>query len=266
LFPGDSPDCWLSTIFELRGGPLKVALYARVSTSDDDDKTGPDGQPVKRQDPEVQLIKLREYSDAHGWEISDVYVDRASGKDARRDRLDDLMRDAFHHRFDVVLVVRLDRMMRSLANLLNILQRLEDNQVRLVATDQMIDTSTSTGRLLTNILGALAEWEREIIRERVIDGMAKAKRNGTKSGKAIGRERLELSAEDVRAAKEAEPDVSISELARRFGVDRTTIRDRLTEGGEKGGPTQVIYSGPKKRGGAKEVLSHTPKRRKGGRP
>jgi site-specific DNA recombinase len=194
---------------------VKVALYARVSTNLDDDKRTSSGEKVKRQDPEVQLIKLREYCQSHQWGIYREYIDRASGSNDRRDALDELMKDIFSHRFDVVLVVRLDRMMRSLTNLLNIIKLMESHNVRLVATDQMIDTSTATGRLLTNILGSLAEWELEIDSERIRDGQAKARMHGTKSGKPIGRPRL--------------PDDKLTPEA---------LRKRLKRAGQnKGGPS-----------------------------
>lgn len=204
---------------------MKVALYARVSTNLDDDKRTTEGDKVKRQDPEVQLIKLRDYCASHQWEVYKEYIDRASGSDDRRDALDLLMEDTFHKRFDVVLVVRLDRLMRSLTNLLNIIKEMESHQVRLVATDQMIDTSTATGRLLTNILGSLAEWELEIDSERIKDGQAKARIRGTKSGKPIGRPRL--------------PDDKLTPEA---------LRKRLARAGQnKGGPS--LYRNEGKNGG-----------------
>jgi DNA invertase Pin-like site-specific DNA recombinase len=83
------------------------------------------GEAVKRQDPEVQLIKLREFASNHGWEVVEEYVDRASGSDASRPSFDDMMAAAYRHEFDLILVVRIDRIMRSLVNLLNVLQTLQ---------------------------------------------------------------------------------------------------------------------------------------------
>lgn len=154
----------------------RVALYARVSTIDKD------------QDPELQLSRLREYARAHDWEITVQYVDHASGANWNRPEFLQLMEDVRRRKFDAILVTRVDRFMRSERDLLNCLQVLKHHHIAFITIDQIIDTSTAIGNLLLQLLGAIAEFEREQISERVKEGMQKAKREG----KQIGRKWIEI--------------------------------------------------------------------------
>jgi DNA invertase Pin-like site-specific DNA recombinase len=232
----------------------RVALYARVSTNlDEKDLKNKDGEAVKRQDPEVQLIKLRRFAENHGWEVVAEYADRASGADDSRPEFDKMMKAAYKREFDVILVVRIDRIMRSLSNLLNVLNQLQEWKVGLHATDQQIDLSSPTGRLMVSILGALAEWEREIIRERILDGMDKARLKGTKSGRPIGRAPT-YEPDDLREAKRLireDPAISWSELSRRTGMDRKTLRRKLGDLKEEllGSGQSTSLAHPQKEGG-----------------
>ena len=181
---------------------MKVALYARVSTPLNSKKKLREGDRA-RQDPETQLVKLREFAAARGYEVHQVYVDRMSGKDSNRPALDAMMEDAYHRRFEVILIVRLDRIMRSIANFVTLNQMLQAYGVGLICTEQLIDTTTPAGRLQQNLLVAFAEYERDIIRERVLDGMARARAEG----KQFGRPRLpdeKLSKEALRKRRERE--------------------------------------------------------------
>lgn len=231
---------------------LKVALYARVSTDlDERDIKAANGDAVKRQDPEVQLIKHREFTSNYGWQIVGEFVGRASGSDASRPQFDRMMEAAYRHEFDLILVVRIDRIIRSLVNLLNVLQDLQASEVGLKATDHQIDLDTPTGRLMVNLLGAFAEWEKEIIRERVKDGMDKARLKGTKSGKPIGRE-PSFSKEQMALAeriRNTEEGISWSELSRRTQIDRRTLRRYFDEGGQKVGVASSNTYPAKKGGG-----------------
>lgn len=116
---------------------MRVALYARVSTPKSDKKVTNDGDR-ERQDPETQLIKLRAFAQARGYEIASEYVDRLSGKDANRPALEAMMKAAFRHEFDAILIVRLDRTMRSIANFVVLNDELNAAKVGLVCTDQLI--------------------------------------------------------------------------------------------------------------------------------
>jgi site-specific DNA recombinase len=150
---------------------MKAALYARVSTDD------------LGQNPESQLLRLRETAKARGWEIVGEYVDFRSGKDANRPEFQRLLADCKAHRLDIILVTKLDRMMRSTANLLAVLQDLERWGVGLECLDQPIDTKSAMGKFMITLLGAVAEFERELTRSRVKEGMARAKAEGKHCGR-----------------------------------------------------------------------------------
>jgi len=152
---------------------IRAALYARVSTNDE------------IQHPENQLIRLRERAKYSGYEVVGEYVDEKSGKDANRPELQRLLTDCRNRKIDIILITKLDRMMRSTQNLLNILEDLDRWGVALECIDQPIETRSAMGRMMITILGAVAEFERELISERVKDGMARAKAQG----KHVGRPR-----------------------------------------------------------------------------
>jgi len=152
--------------------PLLTGIYARVSTSD--------------QDCSLQLNECREYCERRGWRIAGEYVDTGwSGTKASRPQLDKLMRDARAHRFDCVMVWKVDRFGRSVVNLLEALKLLESYGVRFLVISQSIDTdqASPTSRLLMTILSAVAEFERSMICERVAAGLKAAKRRGVQLGR-----------------------------------------------------------------------------------
>jgi DNA invertase Pin-like site-specific DNA recombinase len=154
---------------------MKVALYARVSTTD--------------QDCSMQLAALREYCQARQWEIVGEYIDNGiSGVKVRRPEFDRLMGEARVRKFDTVAVWKLDRWGRSLAHLVQTTQELTTLGVRFIAVTQNIDTDQSnpTATLLLHLMAAFAQFEREMIRERVCAGLARARKHGTRSGKPIG--------------------------------------------------------------------------------
>lgn len=150
---------------------MKVALYARVSTDD------------QGQNPETQLMRLRDTARARGYEVIGEYVDFKSGKDANRPEFQKLLADCKAHRVDLIMITKLDRMMRSTANLLAVLQDLERWGVGLECLDQPIDTKSAMGKFMITLLGAVAEFERELTRSRVKEGMARAKAEGKHCGR-----------------------------------------------------------------------------------
>ncbi len=159
---------------------MKVALYARVSKSDKDK----DGNFV--QNPENQLLRLKKYAQEKGYEIQEeyIYVDRASGADPNREQLDCMCRDARANRFSLILAVKLDRIARSMSNFHDLLKEWEAIGVKFHCVDQPeVSTDSSMGRLMMNILGAIAEFERELIRERTIAGLERAKAKGSRLGR-----------------------------------------------------------------------------------
>ena len=151
---------------------MRIALYARVSTRDKD------------QNPETQLLRLRQFVSQHpDWHIAHTYVDQASANDLlHRSAWRHLQDDALQHRLDAVLVFKLDRAFRSVKHLHDTLAVWDPLHVGLLSAQEGFDTTTALGRLLLNLLVSLAEFELELIRERVTAGMERAKQEG----KAIG--------------------------------------------------------------------------------
>ena len=155
--------------------PAKVALYGRVSTLD------------KNQDPETQLIPLREFVEAQTWKVYDEYTDQAPANDlAHRTQWRRLQDDAAKKKFSIVLVFKLDRAFRSVKHLHDTLAAWELVGVSFKSIREQFDTSTALGRLLLNLLASLAEFELEMIRERVKAGMDRAR----KQGRPIGRPKV----------------------------------------------------------------------------
>src|SRR6188508_3600882 len=148
---------------------MKAAIYVRVSTLD--------------QEPENQLQELRRYVAARGWSATE-FVDRGvSGAKDRRPALDQLVTDAKRRRFDTLVVWRLDRLGRNLRHLILLLDELQALGISFVSLGERIDTSTPAGRLQLHILGAIAEFERARIVERVRAGMARARAEGKHLGR-----------------------------------------------------------------------------------
>jgi DNA invertase Pin-like site-specific DNA recombinase len=151
---------------------MKVALYARVSTSDKD------------QDPETQLLPLRDFCAAQGWEVYREYIDQAPANDLlHRVQWRQLLDDAAKRKFSVVLVFKLDRAFRSVKHMHDTLAAWELVGVSFQSLRERFDTSTALGRLLLNLLSSLAEFELELIRERVKAGMERARRQGRRIGR-----------------------------------------------------------------------------------
>src|SRR6516225_1205007 len=181
---------------------MRAAIYARVSTLD--------------QEPENQLQELRRYVVARGWTAVE-YVDRGvSGAKDRRPALDQLLIDAKRRRFDVLVCWRLDRLGRSLKHLITLLDELQALGVAFVSLAEGIDATTPAGKLQLHILGAIAEFERSRIAERVKAGLQRARTQGTR----LGRPRRRLDPE--RLAEVA--GLPVREAARRLRVPRSTFQ------------------------------------------
>ena len=188
----------------------RLALYARVSTLD--------------QHPEAQLDQLRRYGDARGLEVAGEYVDHGvSGAKDRRPALDRLVADARQRRFDAVAVVKLDRLARSVRHLVTLAAELEALGVDLVVLDQGIDTTTPSGRLLFHVLSAIAEFERDLIRERTVAGVAAARRRG----RHPGRPRALTKRDRERAQRLRRSGKSLRQIARLLGVGHSTVAREL---------------------------------------
>jgi len=200
----------------MNGGPLRAALYARVSTVG------------HGQDVGLQLEELRSAAGLRGWQVADEFVDNGvSGAKESRPELDRMLAAAQAGDVDVVVVWKLDRLGRSLQHLLQISSSLTSWGVGFTSIrDPGIDTTTPSGRLLLQLLGSFAEYERSLIRERVVAGVRRAQA----AGKHCGRPRVEM---DLRPAlallKEGR---SLKETSRILAVSRNTLRRRLREAGE----------------------------------
>ena len=164
----------------------RVALYARVSTSNG------------HQDPEMQLRELREYAERRGWQVAGEYTDHGiSGSKESRPELNRLMTDAHRRRFDAILVWKIDRFGRSLKHLVNALADLGAYGVAFISLRDNLDLSTPSGRLMFQIIGAMAEFERALIQERVRAGL----RNAQAKGKLLGRPRRTVDASKIAALR-----------------------------------------------------------------
>ncbi len=189
----------------------RVALYARVST---------DGQTV-----ENQLEELQQVAGRHGWEIVHVFADRGiSGTKGRDQRpaFNGLLEAITRREVDMVAAWSVDRLGRSLQHLIPFLADLQAKGIGLFLLRQGLDTTTPSGRAMFQMLGVFAEFEAAMIRERVRAGVARAKRKGTKSGRAIGRPKIDQKRE--LAVREAlTTGVGILKVAREVGVGTGTV-------------------------------------------
>jgi DNA invertase Pin-like site-specific DNA recombinase len=185
--------------------PVKAAIYARVSTSN------------HGQDVNMQLRELREYCQRRGLEITGEYADTASGAKDNRPELNRLMAGAKQRRFDVVCVWKLDRFGRSLRHLVNALADLESLGVSFVSIKDNLDLSTPSGRLMFQIIGAMAEFERSLIQERVKAGL----RNARAKGRKLGRPRVVVDV--ARIATLRASGFSWPSIARELGVSVGTV-------------------------------------------
>lgn len=190
----------------------RAALYMRVSSLD--------------QHPETQLHDLRQMAAQRGLEIVNQYTDRISGAKARRPGLDALMRDARHGKFDVVLVWASDRIARSTRHFLETLDELSRLGIEFASFREPIDTGGPLGRALVTIIGAVAELERNLIIERVRAGMRRARLEG----RHIGRKPVEVDRDAILGDRRR--GQSLGQLARTYGVSRTTIHRLLNQGSD----------------------------------
>lgn len=192
---------------------LNAALYARVSTAESKDL----------QDPETQLIKLRLYAEFRELDVFKEYVEYASGCDDDRPVLKELLRDARQGKFKTILVFRIDRLSRSTYKLFSIMQDLKDWKVNIVSVTEGLDTESRLSEGIFLMLGIVAGWERDGIVERINAGMERARRNGTKSGRPIGRPRKTFPKAEADQLLAGNPSLSNSELARLLDVSRSRV-------------------------------------------
>jgi DNA invertase Pin-like site-specific DNA recombinase len=188
--------------------PKRVAIYLRVSTS--------------KQDTENQLRELSAVADRSGWEIWKVYEDAgisgAKGRDSRPG-LEAMMKAVNAKQFDLVATWSVDRLGRSLTDLLGILQELREKGVDLFLHQQGLDTSTTAGRAMFQMLGVFAEFERGIIRERVNAGLARARANGTKLGRRRAAPAVEAHILELKAKGDG-----MLKIGRKLGIGTSVVQ------------------------------------------
>ena len=199
---------------------MRAALYVRVSTDD------------KNQTVETQLFALRRYCKDAGCEIVKEYADEARAKDfTARKAWAELQKDAKQHKFQTVLVFKLDRAFRSVRECENTLQEWGERGIGFRSiTQDSIDTTTSMGKFVLQILAAAAELESSLISDRVKAGMNRAAAEGTRTGKPIGKPRLKITLDDIEAVLTVN-NYKISSTARDLKCSRAYIRKRLIAAG-----------------------------------
>jgi DNA invertase Pin-like site-specific DNA recombinase len=184
---------------------FRAGLYARVSTND-------------QQTIPLQIRALREYAVRRGWNIALQMKEVGSGASERQLR-EKLLESARRREIDVVLVWRLDRWGRSVADLLATLQELQHLGVGFVSLTEALDLTTPAGRAMAGLLAVFAEFERDILRERVRAGLAHARQNGKKLGRPVT-----AGLQEDTARKLYRAGVSKAEIARRLEIGRTSVR------------------------------------------
>ena len=203
--------------------PVRVALYARCSTG--------------HQDTGLQMDELRLVAEQRGWVVVSEHVDDGvSGSTTTRPGIDALLREVQTGKVDVVAVWKLDRLARSLQHLLFVMDTLTTSGVAFASIrDAGIDTTNPTGRLLLQLLGAFAEFEKSLIRERVQAGVDRARRQG----KHLGRPVVQV---DLRpAVAMLEKGYGLKAVAAATGVPRSTLRRRLQEAGAVANPRSASH-------------------------
>lgn len=187
-----------------------VAIYARVSTS--------------KQDETLQLPRLQAYADRMGWTVYKIYQDEASGKNANRPGWMALESDVRRHEFDAVLVTKLDRIMRSLVQLLQVFEDFKTYEVNIITLDQgVLDLRSPNSRLQINLLGMLAEWERELISNRTIEALAAKKAQGV----VLGRPKASLPIHTIGLMRTA--GKSWADISRELDIPRGTLTNHRKE-------------------------------------
>ena len=190
---------------------VRVALYARVSTSN------------HGQDVSMQTRDLEQFAQARGWHLVDSYLDIGiSGAKDTRPQLDRLMADARCRCFDVVLVYRYDRFARSLRQLVNALEEFRALGIQFVSVHEGVDTTTPNGRLVFGIFASIAEFERELIRDRVKSGL----RNARAKGKILGRPRTRVDV--ARIDRLRAQGHTIRAIAGQLGYSRALVHKTLS--------------------------------------
>jgi DNA invertase Pin-like site-specific DNA recombinase len=182
----------------------RVAIYSRASTTE--------------QHTELQTNELEEYAAQRGWTVHRTYIDEAvSGTKQNRPALDALMAEAQQKKFDVVLVWKFDRFARSLSQLVSALELFKALSIDFVSCTEAVDTTVPIGQFVFHVFGAIAQFERELIRERTIAGVREARRRGKKLGRPSAAPLPPEQMQCIRRER-SENKVSLRKLSRQHGI------------------------------------------------
>lgn len=184
------------------GKTKRAALYVRVSTFD--------------QSTKAQETELNTFAAARGWSISRVYADRISGTKTSRPELDELMKDCRQRKVDVVLVWKFDRFARSLRHLVTALEEFKRLGIDFISATEGVDTTIPSGELVFQIFGAIAQFERALISERVKSGLSEAKRNGVQLGRPPIKRLSEAEIKQIRSARAK--GIPLRTISKRLGA------------------------------------------------
>ncbi len=200
--------------------PIRAALYARVSTID--------------QSLENQLPALRNYVKARGWKKTYELTDQASGASNKRPGLEQILRLARAREIDAIVVYRLDRFGRSTRELINAWAELDELGVRFVSLTEQMDFGSPAGKVMFSVISAMAEFERDLIRDRVRRGMERARANGIHVGRP-----LTLPVTEIR--KRRRRGESPTAIALELGISRASVY-RATTGGDSPSKHRTVRS------------------------
>ena len=190
----------------------RVVIYARVSTLD--------------QIVDNQLLELRDHCSKMGWEIVKEYVDEGLSGTLSRDKrpsLNAMINDGYRKKFDTVVCWDISRIGRSMKELIMFLSDMKDRGIGICSVRQGFDTSTSMGEIMFQFVGILSSWEREMIRERTLAGLERAKREG----KTLGRRKVTDNVMTAKIIKLRTEKKSIRDIASEVGVSRGTVSNVL---------------------------------------
>jgi len=177
---------------------------------------------VQAEEKKIFIARLKEDNPKINYVVSQYKDKGISGKDKDRPSLQKLLDDVRKKNVNCVIVTKLDRLGRSLQNLLEIVTEFKNNNVDFIVTDQHLDTTTPQGKLLFHILGAFAEFERELIKERMQDGRKKAELSGSKSGKPCHRPKTIIDEDGV--IYKFKSGMSMNQISKNYNVSITPIR------------------------------------------
>ena len=190
---------------------MRVLGYARVSSKD--------------QDLEIQINEIKKFCNYRNFELVRLFTDKASGKDINRDGFQDMMLAVHKKTFDAdaVVVFKIDRMGRSLKNLIDILEDFSKNHVQFISISDNMDTTLPMGKLMFQIVGAFAEYERLVINERTRLGIDQAQKDGVRFGRPRKRIDMDAVKADIAAG------IPKTKVCKKYGVGKTYLYSRLVE-------------------------------------